>query len=91
VVFFLSVDPKAGLQRSAGEKDRIENAGEDFHDKVKAAYLQLAKRFPGRFVVIDAARSKAEVHAEIVNIYEQRMAEVAEPTPTDLGPPRPVP
>jgi dTMP kinase len=91
LVFFLSVDPQAGLQRTAGEKDRIENAGEDFHDKVKAAYLQLAKRFPARFVVVDAARSKSEVHADIVNIYEQRAAEVVEPTPTDLGPPRPVP
>jgi dTMP kinase len=91
LVFFLSVDPQAGLQRTAGEKDRIENAGEDFHDKVKAAYLQLAKRFPARFVVVDAARSKSEVHADIVKIYEQRAAEIAEPTPTDLGPPRPVP
>lgn len=91
LVFFLSLDPRAGLQRTEGKKDRIENAGEDFHDKVKAAYLQLAKRFPARFVVVDAARPKSEVHAEIVSVYERRAAGVGEPTPADLGAPRPVP
>jgi dTMP kinase len=91
LVFFLSVDPQAGLQRSQGAKDRIESAGQDFHAKVKAAYLQLAKRFPARFVVVDAARPKSEVHAEVVAVYAKRTSEAAEPTPTDLGAPRPVP
>ncbi len=91
LVFFLSVDPDAGLARAEGDRDRIENAGDDFHARVKAAYLQLAKRFPARFVVVDAARPKSEVHTEIVSIYRQRAAEVSEPIPTDLGPPRPVP
>jgi dTMP kinase len=91
LVYFLSVDPAAGLARAEGTRDRIEEAGDDFHAKVKAAYLQLAKRYPARFVVVDATRSKAEVHAEIVGIYERRAPNVAEPMPGDLGPPGPVP
>jgi len=34
--------------------DRLEAAGDDFHARVREAYLELAAAEPGRFVVIDA-------------------------------------
>ena len=34
--------------------DRLESAGDDFHARVREAYLELAAAEPGRFVVIDA-------------------------------------
>jgi dTMP kinase len=34
--------------------DRLEAAGDDFHARVRDAYLELAAAEPGRFVVIDA-------------------------------------
>jgi len=34
--------------------DRLESAGDDFHARVREAYLELAAAEPGRFVVLDA-------------------------------------
>ena len=69
LVLYLKVDPGAGLRR-VGEPDRIESEGSDFHDRVGTAYLELARRYPKRFVVIDAGGSQAEVHQAIVDAFE---------------------
>lgn len=79
LVFYLSVDPVAGLARSEGEPDRIEREANDFHAQVAEAYLQLAQRFPSRFVVIDASNSVSQVHAKVIQVITER----------DLGPIRP--
>jgi dTMP kinase len=72
VVFFMKIDPKAGLRRLSGRRDRIEGEADDFHDRVGAAYLELARRFPGRFVVLDANRPQSEIHEQIVAAYLER-------------------
>lgn len=58
------------LQRAvdAGTRgyDRLEAESVDFHEAVRAAYLQLAKDNPKRIHVVDGRRSPAEVHAEIM-------------------------
>ena len=46
-------------------KDRIEEAGEKFHEKVQQAFLQLAAEEPERIVVLDAARPVEEIADEI--------------------------
>lgn len=92
LVFYLRVDPSAGLRRAGGNPDRIEDAGLEFHDRVGAAYLELAKRWPGRFAVIDASRSKAEVHADVIREYESRLPATDEeggPVELDIAPPGP--
>jgi dTMP kinase len=95
LVFFLNIDPEQGLMRAEGSPDRIEREGREFHDVVGSAYMKLAQRWPDRFVVIDAARPKAQVHAEIVRAYETYEAAVGPPQPSparDFGPPgAPVP
>jgi dTMP kinase len=95
LVFFLNVDADQGLRRAEGHLDRIENEGRDFHDVVAAAYMKLVQRWPDRFVVIDASRSKSEVHTDVVKAYETREAAITPPQPSaahDLGPPgTPVP
>jgi len=45
--------------------DRIEELPLEFHRKVREGYLQLAREFPERIKVIDAARSVDEVEAAI--------------------------
>ena len=45
--------------RLAGEKktfDRLENEHDDFHERVRAAFLQLAADEPHRFLVVDASQ-----------------------------------
>jgi dTMP kinase len=93
LVFFLNVDAGSGLERSTGEPDRLEGEGEDFHRRVNAAYLELAERWPGRFVVLDASRPKGEVHADVVKAFKKRFfhgeSALAEAAAMDLHPPGP--
>ena len=65
VTFLLEVDP-ATAGRRGGELDRFEREGEELQRAVAKAYEQLAERHAGRYVRIDAARSPAEVHADVL-------------------------
>lgn len=64
LTFLVDVPAEVSLARLGvrGDSDRIEQADLAFHQRVRAGYLELAKRFPGRFVVIDGTESIAEVH-----------------------------
>ncbi|HYO60520.1 MAG TPA: dTMP kinase [Actinomycetota bacterium] len=75
VVFFLSMESRLGLRRIDGDPDRIEQEPSTFHDKVGAAYLELARRYPDRFVVLDANRPQSEVHQDVVEAFEARTSE----------------
>lgn len=92
LVFYIRVDHKVGLGRVTGERDRIENEGDAFHRKVGAAYLEIAKRYPERFVVLDADRPGAAVHKEVIEAFQDRTKGKLEPfEPGEkLGPPGPV-
>lgn len=51
--------------RPVGATDRMEELPIQFHQKVREGYLQLAREFPDRIKIIDAARSENEVEATI--------------------------
>jgi dTMP kinase len=73
LVVYLKLDPQTGLRRKTTEPDRIELEKDGFHEKVADAYAELARTFPDRFVVVDAARPPAEIHKEIVKLFEERV------------------
>lgn len=75
VVFFLSMESRLGLRRIDGDPDRIEQEASSFHDKVGAAYLELARTYPDRFVVLDANRPQSEVHQDVVEAFEARTSD----------------
>jgi dTMP kinase len=92
LVFLLTVDSKTGRERMSDERDRLEQEGDDFHDRVAAAYLELSTKFPDRFVVLDGARSASEVHTDVVAEFEERSAgRVASPGRSYQAAPGPVP
>jgi dTMP kinase len=87
LVFWLKVDPDKGLQRIDSQRDRIEGENDEFHRKVAVAYEELARRFPERFVVIEADRPPEQVHRDIVTIYQDRIRiEGAIPLPSPETP-----
>ena len=45
----------------AGVADTFEARGEDFHEKVRAAFQRIAQKEPGRCILIDASRSAEQV------------------------------
>lgn len=64
LVILLHVEPEQGLAR-AGEADRIEAEGVDFHAKVADAYLHIASEHPERVAVVDAAQPLEKVFADV--------------------------
>ena len=65
LVILLHLDPEIGLSRTKGDPDRMEQEDIGFHRKVGEAYLHLARQFPSRFTVIDAAGTVEEIHRQI--------------------------
>jgi dTMP kinase len=64
----LDLDVETGLAR-AGKRgpaeSRFENFGRDFHDRLRQGFLDIARRYPGRCVVIDAMQDEDAVAAAI--------------------------
>ena len=56
--------------RATGESDRFEAETQAFFEKVRAGYLELARRAPGRFRVIDAAAPLDAVEARVEHVLE---------------------
>ncbi|TXH02154.1 MAG: dTMP kinase [Candidatus Moraniibacteriota bacterium] len=74
VTFLLDVPVEIGLARRAAtdKNDRLDMESREFHQKVRDAYLKIAKDEPKRFVVIDASRSIDEVAEDIWRIVAKR-------------------
>jgi len=67
LTILLEIEPEITLKRRANRKaDRLEEEKIDFHRRVREGYLQLAKKEPDRFKIINANRSIEEVHQEIL-------------------------
>ena len=58
-------------QTSSGRnEDRFEREKIEFHERVRAGFLELARAEPNRFRIVDAARSAEEVGEEVKNIID---------------------
>jgi len=52
----LLLRPDEAVKRRGGEPDRIEREGDDFAARVDRGYREVARRFPERFLSVDAAQ-----------------------------------
>ncbi|MBE7060993.1 MAG: dTMP kinase [Clostridiales bacterium] len=71
---FLKLPPEIAFKRKGGvdKNDRLELSGMEFHNKVYEGYLDLAKRYPERFIVIDASGEREETHKKIINALKEK-------------------
>jgi dTMP kinase len=69
----LDVDPLTANSRRQGPTDAFEEAGEEFHRRVREAYLAVAAADEKRWIVIDGAHSADEVEAEVLRVVETRL------------------
>jgi dTMP kinase len=79
LTLYLDIPPEEGLQRKqAGgdEWNRLDAEALEFHQRVRAGYLELIRQEPDRWAVIDAARPVEEVQAEIRAQVQVRLGEV---------------
>lgn len=75
LTFVIDLDPSVGMSRvgrRAEALDRFEQEGEDFHQKLRRAFLDIARRDPGRCVVLDGARSAQEVETAAWQVLRER-------------------
>ena len=77
LTLLFDIDPKLGLARIAANADREVNRLDlekiDFHNTVRNTFLELAKRYPERFVVIDASQSREEVAKKTLEVMLSRI------------------
>ena len=71
---FLNLTPELAFKRKGGVDagDRVELSGIEFHNKVYNGYLELAKKYSDRFIVIDASGSKEQTHNKIINALKEK-------------------
>jgi dTMP kinase len=68
LTILLDLDAAAARERldvARTRYDRLEAEASDFHDRVRAAYLELAAAEPERFLVVDATRAVDDIAANI--------------------------
>ncbi|PJM75777.1 dTMP kinase [Bifidobacterium simiarum] len=63
--YLLDMDPAASHARLQHDEDRMESAGDDFQNRTRRAFLDLAADEPDRFRVIDAAQTVETVWERI--------------------------
>ena len=65
LTFLLDLPVDVGLARQGKAADAIGREGREFHERVRRGYLALARRDPGRWVVVDALRPEDEGAEEV--------------------------
>ena len=71
---FLNLTPTDAFKRKGGvdKWDRVELSGMEFHNKVYQGYLELAKIYKDRFIVIDASGKVNETHEKIIKALKDK-------------------
>lgn len=71
---FLDMPPKKAFERKGGadKNDRLESQSIEFHEKVYAGYKEVASRYPGRFVCVDASKDEEGVWADVIAAIRAR-------------------
>jgi dTMP kinase len=75
LTLLFDLPPEEGFARVKGRgmaRDRLERESLDFHRAVRAGYLRLAEREPGRIHPIDAAAPEEEVFRSVLQAVAQR-------------------
>ena len=77
LTLLFDITPEEGLKRISAnanrEVNRLDLEKLEFHHKVRDTFLALAKRYPERFVIIDASKSRDEVAKATLDAIMSRL------------------
>jgi dTMP kinase len=76
LTLLFDIDPSEGLARAAsrrGDETRFESMDLDFHHRIRAGFLSIAKNEPGRCVVMNAVQDKIALHKQVVDGVNKRL------------------
>lgn len=75
---YLDLPPERGLKRKlARHINRLDALELSFHEQVRNGYLKLIDQEPERWAIIDASRSRDEVHQEIIRALQRKLPALA--------------
>lgn len=81
MTFFIDISPELALdrcrERLAMERDRMEESGVRFYERVIDGYMRLAADERGRFYVVDGAKTPDEVNSTIWRLVHERLPQPA--------------
>lgn len=77
LTLLFDIEPEVGLARIMAnanrEVNRLDLEKIEFHKKVRNTFLELAKRYPERYVIIDASKDRATVAEATLNAILTRL------------------
>ena len=77
LTILFDIKPEEGLARIAANSQREVNRRDveklTFHNKVRDSFHELAKKFPERFVIVDASKTPDEVFEDAYKAIEDRL------------------
>ena len=77
LTLLFDLDVKVGLARISANAEREVNRLDleklEFHEKVRQTFLELAKRYPERFVIIDASKPQEVVAENTLKVILERL------------------
>lgn len=78
---YLDLPPEDGIRRNRGRADgdwnRLDAQALSFYQRVEAGYRHLIAQQPERWAVIDASRSRDEVHHAVVRAVQRKLPALA--------------
>ena len=70
LTFYIDVPVEVGFQRRSNKAfDRMETESQQFHEKVRHAFLKLAKDYPNRIAILDGTLPKTTVQEQALEIF----------------------
>jgi dTMP kinase len=75
LTILLDLDVGCGLARKLGEigQDAIGREHREFHERVRAGYLEMAAAEPERWVMLDAALPQVELAERVLEVVSSRL------------------
>lgn len=77
LTILLDIDPQLGLSRAHsrdnGNTDRMGAQKLEFYKSVRASFLEIAKKNPERFIVVDSSGTKEETTQKVLNAVRKKL------------------
>lgn len=71
ITFILDIDIETSLQRIGKGRDRMENAGREFFERVRNGYIEISKQEPERVKLLNGKSPIEEIQNTISNYVEK--------------------
>jgi dTMP kinase len=89
MTFFIDISPELAFERCRGrmaaERDRMEESGVRFYERVINGYMSLAKQESGRFYVVDGSQGPEDVHALVWRLVLDKLPNLRVTGRDDIG------